>query len=87
MAKVIAELPPLVRKGASKYPWDEWFDGKARELTSGDGKDADFKGDPDGFRRTIYSAASRLGFTVVTRLTGEKTIALQASKNGGKEGS
>lgn len=77
MARIIEALPPRTVAGrSSKYPWAEWLDGSPRELVNGE----DFEGEPDNFRRTIYSAASSRGLKVLTRsFPDSDNIALQAN--------
>lgn len=75
MARILTELPATKRGGASsKYPWDEWLDGQVYELVRGE----DFEGEPDAFRRTVYSAADRLGKGALTRITKDGNLAVQA---------
>lgn len=80
MPKIINEMPAATRGSrAPKYPWDEWFDGQAREFVQGDGDDADFKATIRSFTGMAYAAGRTYGKKVVIRKTGENTIAMQAS--------
>tara|TARA_R110002020_G_scaffold423703_1_gene632765 strand:+ start:85 stop:366 length:282 start_codon:yes stop_codon:yes gene_type:complete len=48
-----------------KYPYDKWFDGKIRELTS----KVDFDVNIDSLRVCIYNAAKRRSLRVRTSIT------------------
>lgn len=77
MAKELSEFPTTRgrRKGDSKYPWDEWFDGKIRQLDVGE----DFDAKIESFRSTISGAAKDRGIRVRTATTnGGKSIVVQA---------
>lgn len=79
MARILEALPEAHKSArVSKYPLDEWFDGQARELTHGE----DFDSKPDSFRNAISGAGRARGIKVLTRKTGEKTVAIQAVANG-----
>jgi len=61
--------------GESKYPWDEWLDGRIHELSLDDGEKA------DTVRSLAYSQARRRGMTVKVAVTAEgKAMVVQASK-------
>jgi hypothetical protein len=74
MPEILDEWPPEAM-GHSKYPWDEWFDGKVRLLVHG----KDFKVTPDSFRATCYWAGRRKGFHIRAAVVGIKKnkVALQ----------
>jgi len=57
-------------RGASKYPWEEWFDGKARRLTQG----IDFESDPEHMRRQAYVAAKKKNVKIRTKVVKERKI-------------
>ncbi len=74
MAKVIAELPKRTRE--SKYDWDTFLDGQARELT----KDEDFPTATVGsFSNLARQTAKERGLAVSIITVDEDTVALQAS--------
>lgn len=62
------------RKSASKYPWDEWFDGKTRILVQSD----DFTVTPKSIQNTIHVNAFRRGVKVRTRILDNGRIRVQA---------
>lgn len=39
MAKVLQQYEPKRRGPKTRYPWDQWLDGKIRRLDQGKGKD------------------------------------------------
>lgn len=67
MSRIVdMDLTEVPRTGRpAKYPWDEWFDGRTHVLVQGEDYDAD---GPKSFRSTVYSAADRLGVSVVTKI-------------------
>lgn len=58
----------------SKYPFDEWFDGKARRFTRG----KDYAVSTHAFRSYMYSAAKRRGVTLRAVNATETSIDVQA---------
>ena len=77
MAKILDVFPDIAqrrtRKG--KHPWDEWFDGKPRELTRG----VDFKTKPRSFIGAAYSHAKRHGRKFISATSADqKTVYFQA---------
>lgn len=71
MAKVISSAVPV--RPWRRYPWDEWFDGKARELARGE----DFTVSTVNFRSAAVSAARRMGIRVAIAIRGDSVL-LQA---------
>ena len=83
MARIV-EFPkrppsPHLRGRTEKYPFDEWFDGKAYLLVQGE----DFQNKVSSMRTNLISAAKRRGIKIRTVLTPEG-IAVQkkAEPNG-----
>jgi hypothetical protein len=72
MARKIEKMPDT-----SKYPWAEWLDGNAWELSQGE----DFACPAAVFYRTVYSAAKRRGRVAEIRVQGDK-VYVQAHLNG-----
>lgn len=73
MAEIIADLP--TRRGRpSKYPWDEWVDGKARVAQRG----VDFDITTHAFISTLHQAAkARDGVKVRTKTIDDEQVAFQ----------
>lgn len=64
MAEVLKDFEFDTRRGGrEQYDWKNWFDGQTWALAP----DVDFKGTPEDFRTTVYSAAER--YKVKTRTT------------------
>lgn len=78
MSRVVdLDLTDVPRAGRpAKYPWEEWFDGRTHVLVQGEDYEAD---GPKSFRSTVYSAADRLGVTVVTKII-DGELHVQATK-------
>ena len=74
MARTVKEMPESQR--GQKYPWNEWFNGKIWELTSGE----DFVCDPDSMRQQTYQAASKLGLSAKTRVTEDGKVFIQVTE-------
>lgn len=55
------------------YPWNEWFDGQARQLERG--KDFDIK--PESLRGQAYTAARRNKVRIRTKILDKNTLAIQ----------
>ena len=72
MAKIVDEMPG--RNRASKFPWEEWFDGNVWMLEPGE----DFTSSVEGFRSTAHNAAKNMGYVITTRVKDE-VVYLQAS--------
>ena len=62
MAKIVDEMPG--RNRASKYQWDDWFNGEVWLLVGGE--DGDFTSSVEGFRSSAHNAAKRMGCTINT---------------------
>ena len=62
------------RKSVSKYPWDEWFDGKTRILVQGE----DFTVTPASIRNTVSVNAFRRRVGVRTRILDGNRVQVQA---------
>ncbi len=75
MAKIIdAEDIQWGGSPGSRYPWDEWFDGKARILAKGE----DFTSQISSFRTTVYECARRRGLKVrIATVDNGKGVAVQ----------
>lgn len=73
MAKVVEGDLPLDGR-ASKYPWEQWFDGRTWELTKGE----DYNVQNENMRSATYIAAKRSGKRVSISVVDETTIRLQA---------
>lgn len=50
------------------YPWDEWTDGKIRELVQG----VDFHSEATSFRTLIHRTARKRGLKAKTRISDDK---------------
>jgi hypothetical protein len=61
-------------RSVSKYPWDEWFDGKTRILAQGE----DFTVTPASIRNTISVNAFRRRVKVRTRILDGSRVQVQA---------
>ena len=74
MAKKLKNLTISVHRGARPlYPWDQWLDGSAWELTKG----VDFQSSIPGFIATAHQAALRRRVLVKTQRK-SNTVYLQA---------
>jgi hypothetical protein len=62
------------RKSVSKYPWDEWFDGKTRILVQGE----DFTVTPASIQNTISVNAFRRRVRARTRILDGNRVQVQA---------
>lgn len=94
MANVLEELPKIQRKGAgghrgSKYPLDEWFDGKVRELVRGTPEqvekgEADFSAKDSSIVNMLHTQASArdLKLKSVKTETGIAIVAFHIEPNG-----
>lgn len=71
MARVIDDLEHDGRQG--RYPWVEWLDGRAWELTRGE----DFTTTPQTLRQQVYYQAARRGKAATVRIAGD-TLRIQA---------
>ena len=76
MAEIVSDSvwAETVRKSVSKYPWDEWFDGKTRILVRGE----DFTVTPASIRNTISVNAFRRRTGVRTRILDGNRVLVQA---------
>ena len=74
MAKIVDEMPG--RSRASKYQWDEWFDGNVWLLIPGE----DFESSVEGFRSSAHNAAKRMGYELSTTVR-DDAVYLQATLN------
>ncbi len=63
MAEVLEVFPDRENKRNSKYPWDEWTDGKIRKAIKGE----DYGTTTPDFRSMLHAAGSRFGLKVRTR--------------------
>jgi hypothetical protein len=78
MARVIDTFPAATSQ--SRYPWDEWLDGRVWELIAGE----DFSSKPETIRQNATVQAHRRGGTARTRLIqdGERqVVVLQMQSN------
>ena len=75
MARTVREMPEPNCRGNSKYPWNQWLDGRVWELTPG----VDFKTSTESFRALLSLTASRNGFRITT-VTREGLLYIQAHK-------
>jgi len=74
MAEIITEMPQSFAK-RSKYPWDEWLDGKSRKLIGG----VDFQLSAWQFRHSCFQACAARGLRISCRLDiRNDTVYLQA---------
>jgi hypothetical protein len=75
MAKIIddADFGVVRRK---KYPWDEWLDGQARELTRG----IDFDNSVKSMQNTFLQAAMTRSLIGQTRVIDENRLLVRATK-------
>ena len=66
MANILEEMPKIVRVGGgrkgSKYPLEEWFDGKVRELVQGE----DFDCTAESLINSLHTRAAKQGLKVRT---------------------
>jgi hypothetical protein len=62
MARVIDNFPATATQ--SRYPWDEWLDGRVWELVAGE----DFTSKPETFRQNAAIQAQRRGGKSKTRM-------------------
>jgi hypothetical protein len=76
MAEIVSDSAwaETTRKSVSKYPWDEWFDGKTRILVQGE----DFTVTPASIRNTISVNAFRRRVKVRTRTLDGNRVQVQA---------
>jgi hypothetical protein len=76
MAEIVSDSvwAETVRKSVSKYPWDEWFDGKTRILVQGE----DFTVTPASIRNTITVNAFRRRVAIRTRVLDGNRVLVQA---------
>ncbi len=58
------------RQTASKYNWDEWFNGEIWELKRGE----DFQNPANYFRSQVSSRARERGLRAMTSQVGEDTV-------------
>lgn len=66
MARILDDdLPP--GRNTRKYPWEEWTDGKAREIRQGD----DYYVTNETMRMGLFSRANRTGTKVRTQMVKE----------------
>lgn len=83
MPKIITELPAANRgTRSSKYPWEEWFDGQAREFEQGE----DFSSTIRSFTGLAYGKARAMGKSLVIRKVSETVVAMQATDVGARRG-
>jgi hypothetical protein len=66
MAEVVDSIPPR-KNGKEKYPWEQWFDGRAWRITRG----TDFDVEVAVMRQNIWQAARTRGLAVETRRYGD----------------
>ncbi len=64
---------------SSKYPWDEWCDGKIRRVVQG----KDFESKPTTFRSALHNQASRREMKVRAHVE-EKAVVFQFYSPNGK---
>ena len=60
--------------GGSKYPWDQWLNGKPWKLMRG----KDFDRAADSLRASVSAAAKRRGMTCRMTKPDDKTLIIQA---------
>lgn len=80
MARELSEFPQTRgrKSGGSKYPLDEWLNGKILELTFGE----DYHCQPENLRATLSKAAKDRGGKVRTALVNDKkSLVVQFVKN------
>jgi hypothetical protein len=78
MAKVLDSFPDAAKHSRENYPWDEWLDGKIRELRAGE----DFWIKRQSFRaRAMQKAYDRGGTVRMANMDDGKTIVLQFVKH------
>lgn len=71
-ARILDTLPP--KSGwRRKYPWDEWADGRIRELVKGEHFHCSFL----GFRSSCQMHAVRNGLVAAVRQISSTSVALQ----------
>ena len=63
MAEILEEFPLTQNRRNSKYPWEEWSDGKIRKAVNGE----DYETSTSDFRSMLHAAATRVGMKVKTR--------------------
>lgn len=98
MANVISELPKISRKGAggrrgSKYPLDEWFDGRVRELIRGTEEqfkagEADYSAKDSSIVNMLHTKASDRDLKLRTVKTDDGiavVVVAQITENGNTE--
>jgi len=79
MAKRLEQMPDTMRS-VSQYPWEEWLDGGAWQLTEGE----DFKTTIRNFQATLSKTASRRGLRIQSRTFKEddkNQLAIQAFRD------
>lgn len=74
MATVLSELPLHGLHKQTKYPWQQWFDGRAWELRRGE----DFGCTARSMRSSAIQAAKRMGCRCKTRLVDDSVIVIEA---------
>ncbi len=62
----------------SKYPWDEWFDGKIRHAES----EVDFKCATRSFVQHLYDKARKSGIRLRLNVQDDGSVIFQAIMNG-----
>lgn len=71
MAKVLDAMPKKVSgKRSAVYPYDEWFDGRARELEAG----VDFKSKARSLGNLLRMEASKRGLKISVYLQGDNVF-------------
>jgi len=74
MAKILESFEFRKWTRNSKYPWNEWLDGKIRRFTRGE----DFTCESRRFVSACHEAAKRMRLHVRTRVLDETTVVIQA---------
>lgn len=76
MAKILETMPKKVSgKRTATYPYDEWFDGRARGLEAG----VDFKSKPASLGNLLRTEAAKRGLKVQVYIQGTDVF-VQATK-------
>lgn len=68
MAQILDSFPAIPHK--TKYPYDEWFDGKVRRLLHGE----DFTVAPQSIRSLLYAQAKQRGMPLKVTIDGDDVI-------------